>query len=118
MGDATTGEFVSLSGGHTKPVKTAAWSWDGQQLATAGDEPFVVTWDAAKRTVQKKLEHPCPVVALAWSHDGAWLATGGTDRQIRVWETRAGQLQRTLGPLPVPLGSNYSDYPHLSFRRG
>jgi len=115
LAQADTGDGVLLSGGHRRAVRIAAWSWDGRQLATASDEALAAIWDAESRQLQKKLELPSTPLALAWSRDGTRLAIGSSDRQVRVWDAREGKLQDAGARLPSGLGTNYSDYPHLTW---
>ena len=98
---AASYETTVVASGHSEPARAAAWSWDGQRIATASTDKTANILDAARGLLQKKLEHPCPVAAVAWSRDGRWLATGGADQQVRIWDASAGKLERTSERLPA-----------------
>jgi WD40 repeat protein len=91
--------------GHRGNIHAVAYSPDGTQLATAGEDSNVRIWEvkSAKllRILTGAVYNPRPVVlfeklALAWSRDGKKLATtcrGG----VAVWNTTTGRRERIYG---------------------
>lgn len=83
--------------GHTGSVYSAAWSPDGDRIASAGTDKTVQVWDTATgRRVLTYHGHRDWVLCVAWSPDGRYLAsggddyTGGGDRTAQVWEAATG----------------------------
>ena len=77
--------------GHKQEVCGLKWSWDGEQLASGGNDNMLVVWSAGSISpVSKFTEHNAAVKALAWSpqQNGLLVSGGGTaDRTIRFWNT-------------------------------
>jgi eukaryotic-like serine/threonine-protein kinase len=88
------GELVTLPG-HTRPVLTLAYSPDCQGLISAGWDPALFVWDAAKGELVRKLAgHSAQVTSVTFSLDGRWLASAGGDQNIILWDAETGtQLQ-------------------------
>jgi WD40 repeat protein len=75
--DVATHERVDLSlSGHTAPVNAAAFSPDGQILATGGNDSTVVLHDAATGATLGRLPIGSFVYALEFSPDGKRLGVG------------------------------------------
>lgn len=86
---------VELFAGHE--LKAAAFSPDGQWIATSGPENALTLWDARKGEKVTRLEgHADAVTCLAFSPDSALLASGSADSQIRLWDVAAAKLKQTL----------------------
>ena len=98
--DARTGAVVmDKMVFHKARVAAAAWSPDGNALATGSLDGSAIVWavdvaaEAGKNvaaTAHAKLEraHPGGVTALAW-RDRETLATGGFDACVRTWRVVA-----------------------------
>ena len=68
------------------------WSFDGQQLASGGNDNKLYIWSPHSTSpVLRFNEHTAAVKAIAWSpHQNGLLASGGgtADRCIRFWNTQ------------------------------
>lgn len=88
---------LRLALGEARVVRSAAFSPDGNVLATVGFESAISLRDSATGQVLRKLEGPeVGVNAVAFSPDGKTLITGGLDTTIRIWDLATGREQATL----------------------
>lgn len=72
--------------GHTKDVRTVAWSPDGMRIASGGHDEVVDVWDATSgATISSRRHHSSWVTSVAWSPDGTHIASGSQDKTVRVW---------------------------------
>ena len=89
--------------GHSQEVCGLAWSPDGEQLASGGNDNLLCLWNASASGVtaprSRFTDHQAAVKALAWSpHERNLLATGGgtADRTIKFWNTSSGSLLNSI----------------------
>ncbi|MGI9523887.1 MAG: hypothetical protein ACR2PG_19820, partial [Hyphomicrobiaceae bacterium] len=116
------------SGGHMALVKDLAFTPDGQQIVSAGDDKVIRVWELSTgktvRTIRGDLA-PGPsgkMFAMALSPDGKWLAAAGwTGRKsvvpccgdIRVFEFSTGRLVKLLkGHTSIVRGLEFSASGH------
>ncbi|KAI8371283.1 WD40-repeat-containing domain protein [Choanephora cucurbitarum] len=87
---------------HEEEVCGLKWRWDGQLLASGGNDNIVNIWDARTTTPKHtRRKHMGAVKALAWcpwTHN--MLATGGgrDDKKIHFWDSTSGSCLKTLSP--------------------
>jgi len=91
-------DYVHKLMGHKSEVCGLKWSPDGKELASGGNDNFLLIWNAdSTNPLQKFAEHSAAVKAISWSpHQSGLLASGGgtADRCIRFWNTTT---QKQLG---------------------
>jgi len=94
--EVTTGTRLWTGRGQPTRVRRVAWSPDGTQLASCGDDGSVCLWGASDGTLRASLQgHRGMVMSVAWSPDGTRLASGGGGRgvsgELVVWEVSSGE---------------------------
>ncbi|NUQ62985.1 MAG: serine/threonine protein kinase, partial [Pirellulales bacterium] len=77
-------------------VNALAYSPDGGQLASAGDERSILLWDTSNGNLLATLPpRPGKIFCLAFCGPGR-LAAGASDNLIRLWDLSAGGEQFRL----------------------
>jgi len=90
--DAATGKTMLTYTGATSQTQTyaLAWSPDGKQIASGGDDNTVHIWDAATgNTLMRYRGHSDIIFKLAWSPDGTRIASASVDGTAQVWRPQA-----------------------------
>jgi len=90
--DLSRSVFTQTLGGFL----AAAFSPDGQELATAISNEVVV-WDIGQgKQLFAGQGHTAWIVCLAYSPDQTIMASGSRDETIRLWDAETGQCLKTL----------------------
>ena len=75
----------TLEGHLDDGVIAAAFSPDGQTLASGGNDKTVRLWDVQTGAPKAALEHGSNVYEVAFSSDGKIIASAGHDGTILLW---------------------------------
>ncbi|HEU5352924.1 MAG TPA: P-loop NTPase fold protein [Actinocrinis sp.] len=88
--------LITTYSGHSGPAYGVAYSPDGSNLTTAGDDGAIRLWTAEQDAEPVELVgHYSEILSVACSPDGRRIATGDVDGVVRVWDTRVGRLCAT-----------------------
>jgi len=72
---------------HEGPVRTLAFSPEGGQLISGGQDNVLRVWDLNTNREQAVLRgHASHVRDCVFSPDGKWLLSAGRDQQIKLWQ--------------------------------
>jgi serine/threonine protein kinase len=84
--------------GFSTAINTVAISFDGQWIASGGDDASVQIWSMEARSAECSLKgHHRGVLCLVFApHDPALLATGSRDRTVKLWDLQTRQVIHTL----------------------
>jgi WD40 repeat protein len=83
--------------GHLDPIRSVAFSPDGQQIVTGSNDATAKVWEAASgRELLTLRGHTRWIRSVAFSADGRRIVTGGGDQTAKVWEAATGRQLLTL----------------------
>ncbi len=81
----------TITDGHTRSIRSVAWSFCGTRFASAGFDAKVSIWERQDQdfVLQTTLEgHENEVKDIAFSRSGLYLATCGRDKSVWIWECK------------------------------
>ena len=86
-----TGERLLTLTGHTRWIKSLAFSPDGKTLASCDQHGIIHLWDLDTAITRATFKTPDAFYALSFAPNGKLLASGGYDGSIRLWNATAKQ---------------------------
>lgn len=86
------GTLLITCTGHIDTVESVAWSSNGLQLATVGDDNTARVWNAdTGESLVVFSDHGSRYVkCVDWEPDGSRIATAGWDEFVRIWDANSG----------------------------
>ena len=78
--------------GHTRFVRSIAWSHDGKYIASGGDygDNTVQVWEACSGNHIYTHSSQYRIFAVVWSPDGRYISSGSFDGTVQVWPWNGG----------------------------
>ena len=86
-------------GPHPTSIRRVAWSPDGTQLASCGDDGNLCLWEASGALIKRWQAHGGAVIGIAWKPDGKQIASvggRGNSGEMFVWDVEHGERVQTF----------------------
>jgi WD40 repeat protein len=86
----------TITDGHTRSIRSVAWSFCGTRLVSGGFDAKVSIWERQGQdfVLQTTLEgHENEVKDVAFSRSGLYLATCGRDKSVWIWECKFKSIE-------------------------
>jgi eukaryotic-like serine/threonine-protein kinase len=81
--------------GHTDVIRGVAYSPDGTQIVSCGDDRTARVWDARTGVLNRVLKDDAGAfLSVAFSPDGKQILTGHSDGAVRLWDARTDAVPR------------------------
>ncbi|PMV26494.1 MULTISPECIES: WD40 repeat domain-containing protein [unclassified Pseudomonas] len=77
--------------GHDDDIEMAAFSPDGQTIATCSRDHSIRLFDLSGRTLRILSGHDADVISVCWAADGKTLVSSSDDGSIRRWDAASGE---------------------------
>lgn len=113
--NVVTGEALGTLNGHDGIVWDAAFSPDGELLASVSSDQTAKIWDWRDQTLLKTLEFPGQATSVSFSPDGQSLAVGGVDELINQVQYAAIQTFSTGSWEPLVKFPEYINIGAMAF---
>lgn len=83
-------------GGHMGPITTLAFSKNGKQFASGGEDRLIQLWDSTLKVGMRLESHKDRINCLAFDYTGRYLFSGSDDKTVLTWDTKTGKVLRTF----------------------
>jgi WD40 repeat protein len=87
-----SGAFHRTLEGHMSEIRCAAFSPQGETVATGGTDNVAILWNPSSGVVRTRLPHLHHVESLAFSADGTMFASGSGEHNVRIWRINGEQI--------------------------
>ena len=97
VGKAINLIFYRTLAGHIDNVRSVAFSYDNQRLASGSEDNTICLWSLTDpKNNQTLTGHTGPIFSVAFSPNNQWLASGSKDNIIRLWSLTDPNNNQTL----------------------
>jgi WD40 repeat protein len=99
LDDLAKGEQKTLKGGHSGAIYAVAFSPDGKQCVTGGEDRAICVWEVAtgKLLHQVRSAHKAAVTSLQYA-TSTRLVSAGRDKRLLVWDLDDDKGPQLTGP--------------------
>ncbi len=101
--DCESGEAVLRLGGHASEVSEAAWSADGERVATGSRDGGLRLWSKDGELIAALGQGGSEIMCVEFSPDSRLLLTGSRDGHGRLWNAATGEAVADLPTAGLPV---------------